>query len=77
MDTCHVFASGYDPLEYLERWSEKHGAKSIGLIHLNDSKTPRNSHVDRHAYPGLGYIGDRVFLAVEWGHHHNIDMVLE
>jgi len=58
IDSCHVFASGYDPVWYLETWLKRF-PESIVLVHFNDSETPRGSRVDRHAIPGLGYIGYR------------------
>jgi len=53
IDTCHVFASGYDPLEYIKNVDPKR----ISLIHLNDSKGKCGSCVDRHEYIGDGHIG--------------------
>ncbi len=55
IDTCHVFAAGYDPAEFLEKTLES--GVPVGLIHYNDSKLPKNSHRDRHASIGNGYIG--------------------
>src|SRR5580698_3328775 len=62
-DTCHAHASGYDlsTEEGYERTFEAF-ARVIGLdrlraFHLNDSKTPTGSHVDRHAEIGDGYLG--------------------
>lgn len=61
LDTCHVFAAGYDIVNDLDAVLEKFD-KIIGLsklfaIHLNDSLTPFNSHKDRHAPLGKCYIG--------------------
>jgi deoxyribonuclease-4 len=53
IDTCHVFAAGYMPFDYI---TTVHSSCTIGLIHFNDSKTPLGSHTDRHACPGHGYI---------------------
>ena len=62
-DTCHAHASGYDlsTEEGYERTFEAFG-RVLGLdrlraFHLNDSKTPTGSHVDRHAEIGDGYLG--------------------
>lgn len=54
LDTCHVFASGYDPVWYLRR-VELDFPGLIRLIHLNDSKTPCGSRVDRHFPIGGGF----------------------
>lgn len=77
VDTCHVFAAGHDPVEYLEFWLER-DSTAIGLIHLNDSKHERGCRKDRHAPPGLGHIGAQtlnkvVLLANQYG----IPMVME
>ncbi len=56
IDTCHVFASGYDPLDYIEKWNDKCPG-SIVLVHFNDSKCECGSKKDRHAPEGEGFIG--------------------
>jgi deoxyribonuclease IV len=62
-DTCHAHASGHD-LSTEEGYDRVLGEfqRVIGLdrllaFHLNDSKTPVSSHVDRHAEIGDGYLG--------------------
>jgi len=62
-DTCHAHASGHD-LSTEEGYDRVFGhfERVIGLerllaFHLNDSKTPVGSHVDRHAEIGDGYLG--------------------
>lgn len=73
VDTCHVFAAGEDPLEYLQMWHSLRGSESfpggssaksenitipaIELVHLNDSTHPFGSRVDDHAPIGMGCIG--------------------
>jgi deoxyribonuclease-4 len=57
VDTCHVFAAGYDPLLYLQSWLKIHNDISIKLVHFNDSLGKCGSCIDRHATPGLGNIG--------------------
>ncbi|MFN2634942.1 MAG: deoxyribonuclease IV [Thermoanaerobaculia bacterium] len=66
-DTCHVHAAGYD-LVSARGWEETVGAleRTVGLdrlhaIHVNDSKRPRGSRVDRHEHIGLGMIGEAGF----------------
>lgn len=56
VDSCHVFSSGYDPLQFLTRL-EQEFPSSVTLVHFNDSKKERGCHVDRHEIPGLGCIG--------------------
>ncbi|MFP5246649.1 MAG: deoxyribonuclease IV [Thermoanaerobaculia bacterium] len=62
-DTCHVFAAGYDirkrdgyrrAIDELDRHV---GLDNVGAFHLNDSKKPLGSRVDRHEHIGEGEIG--------------------
>lgn len=63
LDTCHLLASGFDiataaGLEQMLTEAERLlGLDHVRVIHANDSKTPRGSHVDRHEHIGQGYIG--------------------
>lgn len=61
LDTCHVFAGGYDianqPEEVLKDFDEIIGLDRLYAVHLNDSLMPFNSHKDRHAKIGEGEIG--------------------
>jgi deoxyribonuclease-4 len=67
VDTCHIFAAGYDlrtKKVYDETW--EHFDKIIGLsllhvIHCNDSKKGLGSRVDRHADIGKGELGLETF----------------
>ena len=40
IDTCHVFATGHESLEYLEKWNKRFPS-SIVLVHYNDSKVDK------------------------------------
>lgn len=55
LDTCHVFACGHTPLEFLGRLAERPGL--LKLVHYNDSAAACGSCVDRHAFMGTGHIG--------------------
>lgn len=63
IDTCHIFAAGYDirTKEALEKtlteFDEIVGLKHLYAFHLNDSLKPLGSKVDRHASLGKGEIG--------------------
>jgi deoxyribonuclease-4 len=63
LDTCHLFASGYDlgtkaeVDKTLEKFDSIVGLKELKFIHLNDSKGPLGSNLDRHEHIGLGMIG--------------------
>lgn len=63
VDTCHIFAAGY-PLATLREYRATMRAldRAVGLdkvraFHLNDSRTPLGSRVDRHAHIGEGHLG--------------------
>lgn len=79
VDTCHVFASGTQPDEYLKalikhpKWQNK-----LALIHFNDSDTEFNSKVDRHADIGCGKIDfPRLLHCAELAHKLKIHMIKE
>jgi deoxyribonuclease-4 len=63
IDTCHLFASGYDLRKIddvegmFKTFKDIVGPKEIKLVHLNDSKGTLASKVDRHEHIGLGSIG--------------------
>lgn len=63
VDSCHIFAAGYPlgtPEEYAATFDEFDrviGVKRIRAFHLNDSKKPLGSRVDRHHHIGEGYLG--------------------
>ena len=77
VDTCHVFASGVKPLDYLEMW-EKISDVPIRLIHFNDSQGCQGCKVDRHESFHTGRIGKKRMIAVaEWGLQRGIAMVRE
>ena len=54
VDTCHVFAAGYNPIKYLQGM-EAAIPGAIKFVHFNDSKGPRYCKVDRHYRPGGGF----------------------
>jgi deoxyribonuclease-4 len=83
-DTCHVFASGYDirTRDGYERTideMERHvGLDNVGAFHLNDSKKPLGSRVDRHEHIGKGEIGTGAFaLLLNDARFKRIPKVLE
>ena len=66
-DTCHAFAAGYE-LRTAEGWENAWadfertiGIDRLALFHVNDSKKPFGSRVDRHANLGEGEIGLECF----------------
>jgi len=67
LDTCHIFAAGYDirSREAYERTMDEFdkivGLEFLQVIHVNDSKRELGSHVDRHEHIGRGQIGEEAF----------------
>jgi endonuclease IV len=76
VDTCHVFAAGYLPQDFVRELVE---AKiPIGLFHFNDSKGCKGCCKDRHEHLGRGYIGLPNLIAVgTFALQNGIDMVFE
>jgi deoxyribonuclease-4 len=70
LDTCHVFAAGYDLRSRvavratLDEADDVIGLAELGAIHLNDSLKPLGSRRDRHAHLGEGEIGREGFAAL-------------
>jgi deoxyribonuclease-4 len=63
LDTCHVFAAGYDfrtPETYkatFQAFASIIGLERLKFVHLNDSLKGLGSKVDRHTHIGKGKIG--------------------
>jgi deoxyribonuclease-4 len=68
LDTCHVFAAGYDIVHdldgVLEAFDKYIGLCRLKALHINDSMMPLGSHRDRHAPIGKGCIGFSALLAL-------------
>jgi deoxyribonuclease IV len=70
LDTCHLLASGYDivtPEGYASTFQEFGrviGFERLKVFHLNDSKRPLGSRVDRHAHIGEGCLGLEPFRRI-------------
>ena len=84
IDTCHMFAAGYDISSYqaceesFTLFDKIVGNQYLKAMHLNDSKTPLNSRVDRHQSLGLGHIGREGFkFIMNHPATENIPLVLE
>ena len=61
IDTCHTYSAGYDIVgDYdgvFEEFDRVVGFEYLKGIHLNDTKKPLGSRVDRHESIGLGLLG--------------------
>lgn len=84
LDTCHLFASGYDirTEESFERvmkeFDEKVGLKYLKAMHLNDSLHELGTRKDRHQGIGKGKIGIDAFKYImNSKYFEDIPMVLE
>ena len=70
LDTCHLLASGYDlcsPESYAETFKQFGrlvGFDRLKVLHLNDSKKPLGSRVDRHEHIGQGCLGLEPFRRI-------------
>lgn len=82
LDTCHVFAAGYDIAGDLEgvltAFDKAIGLEKLKYLHVNDSLSPLGSKKDRHAPIGEGCIGTEALQRLV--HHpalRHLPMVLE
>jgi deoxyribonuclease-4 len=70
IDTAHCFEAGYaihtaEGLRKTVRQLDRTvGINKVRVIHANDSKTPFDSHTDRHEHIGRGFIGKEGFRRI-------------
>jgi deoxyribonuclease-4 len=70
LDTCHLLASGYDLCSeagYASTFSQFDrlvGFERLKAFHLNDSKKPLGSRIDRHEHIGQGHLGLEPFRRI-------------
>jgi deoxyribonuclease-4 len=70
LDTCHLLAAGYDICSeegYVQTFREfdrRLGLDRLKAFHLNDSKRPCGSRVDRHEHIGKGCLGLEPFRRI-------------
>lgn len=84
IDTCHMFAAGYDIRTQescavvFEQFEKIVGFKYLKGMHLNDSKGALDSRLDRHHSLGQGEIGIEVFrFIMQDDRFRGIPLVLE
>jgi deoxyribonuclease-4 len=84
VDTCHVFAAGYDLSEpdkvkqFIKTFDTLIGWKYVDLIHLNDSRTKLNSKLDRHELLDEGNIKLKgLSVMIKFAYNANIPLILE
>ncbi len=83
-DTAHAFEAGYDIKtqngfkKVLDEFDKIIGIEKLCAFHLNDSKTPLGSNVDRHENIGKGFLGLEPFkFLVNNEKFKNHPMILE
>jgi deoxyribonuclease IV len=70
LDTCHLLAAGYDicseegSVQTFREFDRLVGLDRLKAFHLNDSKRPCGSRVDRHEHIGKGCLGLEPFRRI-------------
>jgi deoxyribonuclease-4 len=70
LDTAHALAAGYDltsgagARRMLDAFEQTLGLDRLEVVHVNDSKTPRGSRVDRHEHLGHGHVSPHAIKAI-------------
>jgi deoxyribonuclease-4 len=84
LDTCHVFAAGYalaparDYQNTMQAFDRLIGLSRLKVFHLNDSKKPLGSRVDRHEHIGKGHLGLEPFrLLINDPRFRKVPMIME
>ena len=78
IDLQHIFSGGYNirdvaiAKQYFSSFERLVGKNKIKLIHLDDSRSQFNSHIDRHAPLEEGYIFNRT----KNGNPHSLEVLL-
>ncbi len=84
LDTCHLFAAGYElrtPEGFastMDAFERIIGLERLRCLHLNDAKKDLGSRIDRHASLGEGLLGEEAFrLLVNDSRFRDIPLILE
>lgn len=84
LDTCHVFAAGYELRseeayhQTFDQFDEIIGLDRLLTFHLNDAKSEYNSRIDRHEHIGEGNLGITPFqLLVNDSRFSHTPMIIE
>jgi deoxyribonuclease-4 len=70
LDTCHLLAAGYElttDAQYaatFKQFERLIGVERLKAFHMNDSKKPLGSRVDRHEHIGAGFVGLDAFRRI-------------
>lgn len=69
LDSCHLFASGYDIVDdpqlgsVVGDFDATVGLERLRCLHVNDSKVPLGANRDNHANVGQGEMGERAIAS--------------
>lgn len=84
IDTCHIFAAGYDLAtergyeKTFKEFGEIVGFSRLKAFHMNDSKRECGAHIDRHEHIGQGMIGTQGFsFLMNDDRFRNVPKILE
>ena len=84
IDTCHIFAAGYDIRneksfeKTMKEFDDIIGFEYLRGVHMNDAASELGSRVDRHAHIGEGNIGLEAFrLIMNDPRFDDIPLILE
>jgi deoxyribonuclease-4 len=84
LDTCHVFAAGYDIRtaetyeKTMKRFDKIIGRQYLQAVHINDSKVDLGSRRDRHESIGRGKLGMEAFaLLMNDSRFDDMPLILE
>jgi len=84
LDTCHVFAAGYELRseeayhQTFDQFDRIIGLDRLLTFHLNDAKSEYNSRIDRHEHIGEGNLGITPFqLLVNDSRFSHTPMIIE
>lgn len=84
VDTCHIFAAGYDissshkVKEFFKQWDSLIGLEHIGVVHVNNSTKGLGCRVDRHACLAYGEIPfDGMVEFIVQSYKHSLPCILE
>jgi deoxyribonuclease-4 len=77
IDTCHIWAKGYELKEILDMTIKNNNVNDIAVIHINNSKNPKGSHLDRHEIINQGFINIKdIFNFIKSFRSLNKDIVM-
>jgi deoxyribonuclease-4 len=83
LDSCHLYASGYDVTDeaaldaVLDDLDREIGLDRLRALHVNDSKEPLGSNLDRHENIGQGLLGKKLGLFLGHPKLQGLPAVLE